>query len=241
MANIRVVLDRPPFDGMAITFNAPCACNMVEGLTVSYSGLSDNFTFRDAHGHDLTGLGNLFEEGAYVRAILDTKNWYAYLQNADTNAYLEARLAEKGVEDSEHSGCYYRLVNGEKEWLNPPLEDAGEVDEGNAIHYRTTKRFFNKPVYVQAGTLASYPTVSQPAYFKVGNGGDVIENIVSVRIAAKNKTGDYQYEYPLPFHVKNGELRATFAKTGSRTFGIFAHGSDMTDYTFTYCIEYTKV
>ena len=94
MANIKVISERPLFDGMAITFNAPCKCSEIEGLTVSYSDNSWHGTFRDSHGNDLTGLGNLFEEGAYVRVILDIQNGYAYLQNADTNAYLEGRFTE---------------------------------------------------------------------------------------------------------------------------------------------------
>lgn len=92
MANIKVISDRPLYDGVAITFRAPCECNAVEGLTVSYLNTDMVFAFWDCHGNDLTTLGNLFEEGAYVKAILDTKNGRAYLQNADTNAYLEGRF-----------------------------------------------------------------------------------------------------------------------------------------------------
>ena len=29
------------------------------------------------------------------------------------------RLEEQNIEDEEHPGCYYRMRNGEKEWLNP--------------------------------------------------------------------------------------------------------------------------
>ena len=42
----------------------------------------------------MTGLGKLFAAGAYVKVILDVTNGYAYIQNADTNAYLEGRLAD---------------------------------------------------------------------------------------------------------------------------------------------------
>lgn len=95
MANIKVALEYPLYDGMPITFNAPCECSAVNGLTVSYRNESKCFIFRDAHGNDLTGIGNLFSTGAYVKAILDITNGFAYLQNADTNAYLEERLASK--------------------------------------------------------------------------------------------------------------------------------------------------
>jgi hypothetical protein len=138
MANIKVESKRPLFDGMAITFKAPCKCNAVEGLTVVYEGVSRNFFFRDTHGTVLTGIGNLFEEGAYVQAILDTVNGYAYLQNADTNSYLESRFWK---ESDEYPGCYYRIIaGGTKEWQNPPMvANAG---------YRTAERFDGKPVFV---------------------------------------------------------------------------------------------
>lgn len=94
MANVRVTSVCPVYNGMPVTFKAPCDCTAVEGLTVSYESNSYTFVFKDAHNNTLAGLGNLFMQGALVKAILDTENGYAYLQNADTNAYLENRLAK---------------------------------------------------------------------------------------------------------------------------------------------------
>lgn len=97
MANIRVSSICPIYNGMPVTFKAPCDCTAVEGLAVSYEGNSYTFTFKDAHGNTLTGLGNLFSQGALVKAILDTENGFAYLQNADTNAYLEGAFSKKSI------------------------------------------------------------------------------------------------------------------------------------------------
>lgn len=145
------------------------------------------------------------------------------------------------AESAEHPGCFYRLVNGEKEWFNPPLEDTVDETNENGTEYRTTKRYFGKPVYVQAGTLTGTPTTSTPLGFKVSKSGHVIDKVVSLFVMAKNHSGS-QNEYPLPYHTGvGGELRSTYAKTGKRTFAIYAHGVDLTDYVFTYCIEYTKV
>lgn len=47
--------------------------------------------------------------------------------------------AAPAIESEEHAGCYYRTVNDETEWLNPPMI-AG-------VEYRTTGRFKSKPVY----------------------------------------------------------------------------------------------
>lgn len=87
MAYININTDYPIYDGMQITFKAPCDCDKTEGLRVN----SKNFVFKDAHGVTLTGIGNLFSEGAYVKVILDAVNGYAYMQNADTNSYLESK------------------------------------------------------------------------------------------------------------------------------------------------------
>lgn len=101
MAKITFASETPIYDGMPLTIKAPCDCTAVDGLRVYHSIVTDeketsdqtDFVFVDAHGNTLTGLGNLFMEGAYIRVILDTTENKAYIQNADTNAYLEAQLA----------------------------------------------------------------------------------------------------------------------------------------------------
>lgn len=101
MANIRVNLVEQLVDGHSVTFVAPCDCTEITGLKVYYPGESDietkTFVFKDTHGNELTGIGNLFERGAYVKAILDTKKGFAYIQNADTNSYLEGKFDERSL------------------------------------------------------------------------------------------------------------------------------------------------
>ena len=97
MANIRIDYNGELMDGQSLTFQAPCDCSAIEGLSVYYpSGgngkLNKHFIMKDAHGNTLTGLGNLFAKGAYVKVIIDTTNNFAYLQNAATNKYLETRI-----------------------------------------------------------------------------------------------------------------------------------------------------
>ena len=103
MANIKVTLDYQINDGMSLTFKWPCDCTEVTGLKIYYPILTDDteastyklFTFKDAHGNDLASIGNLFTTGVYVKVILDTTNDYAYIQNADTNSYMENNLSTK--------------------------------------------------------------------------------------------------------------------------------------------------
>ena len=100
MAKIRIDLNGALTDGQNVTFKAPCDCTEIDGFKVYYISngerVSKNFTIKDSHGTDLKGIGNLFKQGAYVHAILDTVNGAAYLQNADTNSYLEERFLSGG-------------------------------------------------------------------------------------------------------------------------------------------------
>lgn len=43
------------------------------------------------------------------------------------------------VESEEYKGCYYRTVDGETEWINPPMLES--------VEYRTTERYLGKPVF----------------------------------------------------------------------------------------------
>ena len=66
------------------------------------------------------------------------------------------------IESSDNPGCYYKLVDGEKEWLNPPMV--------LGVEYRTTERNEGKPVYaakVSPGTMVANAEVQIP--IKAGN------------------------------------------------------------------------
>lgn len=115
MAYIKLTLDHPLVDGETVTFKAPCDCTAVTGLKIYYVALTESeetnvtktFTFKDAHGNNLSSIGNLFTTGVYVKVVLDITNNYAYIQNADTNGYIESTFETKapmytyGTEDLE--------------------------------------------------------------------------------------------------------------------------------------------
>lgn len=103
MALIKLELDYPIENGTTVTFKAPCDCTSVTGIKVYYPNVTDTeittanktFTFRDCHLNNLNGIGNLFMTGAYVKAVLDVDNGYAFLQNADNNGLLEGQITGK--------------------------------------------------------------------------------------------------------------------------------------------------
>lgn len=99
MANIRVDLPIPIYDGMPVTFKAPADCSEITGLRVYYpesetSTTSQDFTLSDANRNNVGNINNLFTANAIVKVILDTDEHMAFIQNADTNAYLEGRFNE---------------------------------------------------------------------------------------------------------------------------------------------------
>lgn len=93
MPKIRVDTTYTVIDGSEVVFTAPCNCSEIEGLKVYYPDGSKEFTFKDAHGNALTGIGEAFAKGALVKVILDVTNSFAYIQNADTNSYIETTKA----------------------------------------------------------------------------------------------------------------------------------------------------
>ena len=100
MPNIRVDVDYAIKDGTEIKFRSPVDCSQITGLVVYYPGLEGNtlskvFAFSDAHGNNVGDIDHLFAEDVVVKVILDVTKGMAFVQNADTNAYLEAQLASK--------------------------------------------------------------------------------------------------------------------------------------------------
>lgn len=98
--NIRIDLDHIPMDGETVSFKAPCNASEITGLIIYYKNESNNtvsqeFTLNDANGADIGSIDNIFAEGAIVKVILDTGLNNAFVQNPDTNDYLEKELAKK--------------------------------------------------------------------------------------------------------------------------------------------------
>lgn len=98
MANIKVTIDYPIVNGQPLTFRSPADCSKVTGLVVYYpeggTNKSKTFQFADAHGNNVGSI-DLFAANVLVKVILDTEANRAYVQNADTNAYLERRFEGK--------------------------------------------------------------------------------------------------------------------------------------------------
>lgn len=97
--NIRVDLNCPIANGTEVVFRSPVDCSKVTGLIVYYQNdentASKEFIFADAHGNNVGDIVHLFAKDAVVKVILDITQGKAFVQNADTNAYLEETFAKK--------------------------------------------------------------------------------------------------------------------------------------------------
>ena len=132
MSNIRVDVGYTIKDGSELKFRSPVDCSAITGLIVYYPGAngaitSKVFSFADAHGNNVGDIDHLFAEDVVVKVILDVTKGMAFVQNADTNAYLEAQLASKapagyglGCQESRHidsadnitENGWYRTASG---------------------------------------------------------------------------------------------------------------------------------
>lgn len=131
--NIRVDLTTPITDGTEVVFRSPVDCSQVTGLKV-YSkndGSSKEFAFADAHGNNVGDIDHLFAENVVVKVILDVTTGMAFVQNADTNAYIER--------------TFIKTVNG----VAPDENGNVEVQGGGASVYVQEEEPSDAPV----GTL----------------------------------------------------------------------------------------
>ncbi|MBO5953346.1 MAG: hypothetical protein J6Q53_04400 [Oscillospiraceae bacterium] len=100
MSNIRVDVGYTIHDGSELKFRSPASCSAITGLIVYYPGTNGNitsnvFALADAHGNNVGDIDHLFAENVVVKVILDVTTGMAFVQNADTNAYIEDTFLKK--------------------------------------------------------------------------------------------------------------------------------------------------
>lgn len=149
------------------------------------------------------------------------------VDGVETNAFIVYGEHNFFVESAEHPGCYYRTVNGEKEWLNPPMM--------NYVEYRTTRRINGKAVYVTynyVDTLEASPRSSEViAEYKHGE---------SIRIV--NFSGGFYYNdtfYPISGAAGVGFIEEVGLLDGGDCITLYiSHGETITKLTTV--VEYIK-
>ena len=92
MSKIALVLPDMPITGKQVSFIAPCSSSDTTCFTIN----NTDYTICDAAGNNLEGIANIWARGSFVSVILDVDSAKAYIQNANTNAYLEGVLGDIG-------------------------------------------------------------------------------------------------------------------------------------------------
>jgi hypothetical protein len=119
--NIRVDLNYPIKDGTEVVFRSPVDCSQVTGLKVYYLDSSQEFVLADAHGNNVGDIPHLFAENVVVKVILDVTTGMAFVQNADTNAYIESTFIKtvNGVKPDENGNVDTTGYSKTVLWQNP--------------------------------------------------------------------------------------------------------------------------
>lgn len=100
-------------------------------------------------------------------------------------------LKDLSIESEEYPGCYYRVTNGEVEWLNPPTEPG--------IEFRTTERFEGKPVYKILVHVLSLPNSS----LMIVTPDMMLTKVVSIDGVLFDSATSYMEVYPFPVFMSS--------------------------------------
>ena len=124
--NIRVDLNTSIKDGTEVVFRSPVDCSQVTGLKVYYPGedgntTSQEFAFADANGNNVGDIDHLFAENVAVKVILDVTASMAFVQNADTNAYLEGRFQDIAAEIGDIEAALDGILSIQEELIHGSL------------------------------------------------------------------------------------------------------------------------
>lgn len=162
-----------PITGTGTSYtSAPIACDVSQVISVEVT-VSDKFdsttkaavipiafTLMDFHnsGEGVT-LGKVATRKGFDCAM------YAYFCNnrvqevgtpvdgtdAVNLSYVLSAFAP-AIADTTYPNCYYRMVDGSKEWINPPMR--------SGVEYRTTERWMGKPVYTKIIPFGTLPNAT---------------------------------------------------------------------------------
>jgi hypothetical protein len=133
--------------------------------------------------------------------------------------------------DNVFPNCLYKMVNGVREWLNPPMI--------SGVAYRTTKRFKGKAVYAFLVDIPQFPNnAAIELTIPNGNVNARMTNVVNLQVYCGKSSASFQ-EFPM-FSINDGKIlgMAYLKGTGEYTIVIKSF-SDLSGYTGRMFIEYT--
>lgn len=155
--------------------------------------------------------------------------------NADTFNGLAAEIKESvHAESKDYPGCYYRVVDGEMEWINPPMLEG--------VEYRTTERWLGYPVYVKQVTLG-LKEVEETARVEIARPG-IVDEILSLNGSVTDV--DWFIWFPSPFMDTGGPVVSVWVETeyggdiGTAVLSVKTLNQRLRDGWGTFLVRYTK-
>lgn len=100
------------------------------------------------------------------------------------------KASMRALESADYPGCYYRVVDGETEWFNPPMIVG--------VQYRTTERYNGKVVYTKltdCGELTNAKTVALHSFTHTLRWNFIVAGTTSRHAPYINATLDNQYSF----------------------------------------------
>lgn len=222
MANIRVDINYPIQDGTEIVFRSPVDCTEVTGLIVYYLGedgdtTSKEFAFADAHGNNVGDIPHLFAENVVVKVILDITSGMAFVQNADTNAYLEGRfeklLPKTDLTTAINTALAQAKTSGEfdgKDGITPSVTvTSGKELDGRGNATIEVKYNLNGIVSTQSATVVDgkdgYIPIRGVDYFTEEDKAELIAGVSQIE-APKIVSSVAEMTDPAKHYVLNGYI-----------------------------------
>lgn len=179
---------------------------------------------------------NWLRQGKPVSVTYDGTFWRTNVARASSESFYGVMDIDKGgtgastaegarenlevaqaIEDDTHKGCYYRLVGGEKEWINPPLVSGSD--------YRTTERIDGKTVYIRSEKFILAASGSKE--ISLGTGTMVWD----ITIKRQNLANEWK-------NLSDSE--ATVTIDGTTVSGCFVQFSNISPNTAISCISIIK-
>lgn len=135
------------------------------------------------------------------------------------------------IEHDTYKGCYYRIVNGETEWINPPNMPG--------IEYKTTERWNGKPLYRKVFYTASLPNKSIVG-IEIASSFDTV---VSVEGFAVDSDNNMYYPFPI---ILNGlspiaVIQFVEGDGGDGSLVAISTNEDLTWFKAYITVKYTKI
>lgn len=129
--------------------------------------------------------------------------------------------ADRWTESQDYPGCMYRSVDGQQEWLNPPMEPDTE--------YRTARRCGGLPVYTKYVNLGQLPASGRSqTYYNLAS---QVKQLVRAELIAVSSEASYCNLTTMTWYV---------GSYGDPYIVVTSTGEDHTNKTGYILLEYTK-